>query len=708
MLMDVRTFRSRVDSGLDGLVDDLMDETGFGGEEHINAWTSSLPRMSDVLGSASLDRFHVQVGTSGGVNVEYRLPSSGSWCDVVLLGRDATGPSVVIVELKNWMLDGDEPGVSESLVMHRGAQHLHPSDQVRGYVDYCSRFHSAVLDSTANVSGCVFFTAADDATVYRERPHDALTRTYPVFSIAPGDLDQLFPAYLSDRLLEPDPGFARAFDTGIYKQDRSFVRFVADSILGSEDHALVLLDEQRRGFEYCRHEIARVLAKSRETREKTVIIVEGPPGSGKSVLAAKLWASIAGDDQLQGSAVFVTTSGCQKTVWKDLFQRAAERPSARGIVIPANQFNPGLTTKWVKTMRERGFPMQIEDWHENLRLYLKDHRNRVPDDLYEVAIVDEAHALIDPTAPNARGVNPSGWTMHAGPQAWHIIRSSQVSIFFTDGEQSYRDNETTTPVRIVEYARDSGVEVPAGHRISLAGQQFRCAGSTDYLDWLESMLGLRDGPCTSSWFDPARPGRFALDVHDTPVEMEDALRRRDTSSIRIVASYARPWVTKNEVDPHSLPPELCDFCIPYESTTGREEWSRIWNFAPKQDYTLFIRAPEGSAMHDDPLAEVGCPYVVRGFDYDFIGLLWLSDLVRRGDQWVVNLEHCHESAWRKTRSEASKERERGQPSEANARLCERLQRGYRILLSRAIRGMHVWFEDAETRAYVESSLQADS
>ena len=36
----------------------------------------------------------------------------------------------------------------------------------------------------------------------------------------------------------------------------------------------------------------------------------------------------------------------------------------------------------------------------------------------------------------------------------------------------------------------------------------------------------------------------------------------------------------------------------------------------------------------DPLCEVGCPYVVRGFDYDYVGVLWLSDLVWRG-RWVT-------------------------------------------------------------------------
>jgi len=33
---------------------------------------------------------------------------------------------------------------------------------------------------------------------------------------------------------------------------------------------------------------------------------------------------------------------------------------------------------------------------------------------------------------------------------------------------------------------------------------------------------------------------------------------------------------------------------------------------------------------------VGCPYAVRGFDYDYVGILWLNDLVWDGGKWRVN------------------------------------------------------------------------
>jgi DUF2075 family protein len=93
--------------------------------------------------------------------------------------------------------------------------------------------------------------------------------------------------------------------------------------------------------------------------------------------------------------------------------------------------------------------------------------------------------------------------------------------------------------------------------------------------------------------------------------------------------------------------------------------------------------------------------VVRGFDFDEVGLVWLSDLVWRTDRWVVQLQQVHETALRLTRSRAQLG-----DKKAQGELVERLKRGYRILLTRAIRGMHVWFEDAETEAHIREWLGA--
>lgn len=709
MLIEVQEFCRRVEGDLAGLIDELQELTGRYGQQERQAWERSLPKLSVILARPQFAPLHLHLGESAGMAVEYRLPASSSWCDAVLLGRGPEKPSVVIIEMKDWDTSGDRPGPREGLIEHRGSLVLHPSDQVRGYSEYCQLFHSAVLDDDASVGGCVYFTQTAHLEAYRRGPHEMLAAHYPLFSNAPADVEGGLVPFITSRLTIPDRDFAERFERGTYKQDRNLINQVSTAIRGSKSPAFVLLDEQRRGFEECMRAIDRLLASS-DPNEKLAVIIEGPPGSGKSVIAAQLWAALAVDTRINGPLVVTTTSGCQRSNWETLFGSIGT-PVAQGIVKSANAYNPGLSPKWVKDERAAGATLTVASWQKNLAHFVASgNRNRVPDNSFSVSIVDEAHALIDPTAPNAEGVPPSGWSMHAGPQAWHIIRASRVSIFLMDGEQSYRDNETTTRDRIVEYAKMQGVaQVEV---ISLADQQFRCGGSTEYVNWMEGVLqlGPPDRPTNLTWrrSPGIATGRFLFEVVDSPQDLDEALRGHinDGRSARLVANYARKWKTQKKERPHAVTPQEMDFHIPIPGSSPVRHWSRIWNYAPDSNYAFFIQRPAGTPMHDDPLCEVGCPYVVRGFDFDYLGLLWLGDLVRRGGSWTYQLDHVHESAWKKTIAAAKPKPRQSPEPDAIEKLLHRLKRGYRILLSRAVRGVYVWAEDDETRSYLRSCLRS--
>ena len=129
------------------------------------------------------------------------------------------------------------------------------------------------------------------------------------------------------------------------------------------------------------------------------------------------------------------------------------------------------------------------------------------------------------------------------------------------------------------------------------------------------------------------------------------------------------------------------------------------------------------------MCEVGCPYVVRGFEYNYVGILWLEDLVRRGNKWVINLQYACETATDSSRKKAVDEQ-----IEINKRLPRSLQRtveeikkgnivvetdgstpmayafletivqAYRILLTRAVKGVFLYIQDDETRKYLQSLL----
>jgi len=705
MLMTVAEFRQALGRDIEPLVVRLQALTGRGGPDEADSWRMSLPKLAEAIAEPALAHLHLYFAGTGYVALEYQLPAASSWCDAVLLGRRADRPTAVVVELKDWLTRGDRPGPYEGLMERAGQLVLHPADQVRGYVEYCRRFHSAVQDHGADVQGCVLFTRDYFADRYVESPNDRLVREYPCFTMAPAIVREALAEYLSHRISVPDATFAQDFADGRYRQDRGFVRQIGEQILKPDKGPFGLLDNQRRAYATVRARIEdNVLGQGAQRRQ--VILIEGPPGSGKSVLAARIWATFVTDKRLpDGGVVLTTTSTAQTSNWSELFQTAARTRAARGVVKRAASYVP-VTTHTLGQLRKRlgkDFAKDPTTWRESIKLL----RNRgIPfqdgaqDEQYLVSIVDEAHALINPEHVEGRG--QFGFAPTLGPLAWHVIRSSTVSIFLLDAEQGFRDRENTTLEDIRRWATELGAQVT--DRISLEGAQFRCAGSTEYVAWVESVLR-GDPPDRAASL--ARVWRQVLDfrILDSPAALESALRERVAAgrSARLLASYARPWKTKGAARPHALPPPQQDFHERYLDDRQIRHWSKVWNFIPQNgtNYTWFIQAPQGTEMRDDPLCEVGCPYVVRGFDFDHTGVLWLSDLVRRGARWQVNLDQVHDSGLLTSVRAARRERHDGA---AHAKLRQSLVQAYRILLTRVIFGCYLWFEDKETRSYVLACL----
>jgi uncharacterized protein len=731
MILSVAEFRQRVRSGMDGLVADLQDLTGRQTDEEAKAWRESLPKACAAFSAPELQPLHLYFGGNGRLSLEYRLPASASWCDMVLLGRHRAAPSAVIVELKNWQTRTDAPGRVESLMVRFGAAALHPSDQVRGYTEYCRRYHSTVLDTGASVHGCVLFTKDAFFQSYSAPPNDKLFGSHPCFTaVAPRSVAD-FGAFLRDRISEPDERFADSFEDGGYRQNRSFLIQVAAQMEQPDAQLFELLDNQRLGFAVAKDAALSALFDqdgSPKSPKKRVLVVEGPPGSGKSVIAARLWAALIQHPGLgEGDVVITTTSSAQNHNWEFLLKQAGGTVAASGVIKGANEYSPSTTHELGK-LRKR-HPQQfdnIDAWRENLKLLRAlNGKLRLSDSAFLVSIVDEAHALINPEHSDARG--QFGFPVHFGPQAYHIMRGSVVTVFLMDSKQNFRERENTTREQIEAWAGELGAEVTP--RVTLEGAQFRCGGSVEYVDWLEAVLrgspaadcrtlsarwrrdeaaaadGAQATGTTSGsaggWTGRAKVGFV---ICDSPAELERGLRQRvrEGATARLVASYAREWKTEKVTNPHALPGSEMDFHIPYSEKGAAGHWSRIWNFKhPVFGYTAFVQAPPGSPMGDDPLCEVGCPYVVRGFDYDYIGLLWLGDVRWSRDRWAADRKQVFETGLSRHMGRARDERGAGPHHDL---LRDKLLQGYRILMTRAIKGMYLWFENDETRHRFEECL----
>lgn len=762
MLMTVKELREWVTSDLSSLVDALATLTGRGGDSERFAWNQSLPRLSDALASEALAKMHVHFAEQKHhLDIEYQLPGAQSWCDAVLLGKHEGRPSAVVVELKEWDTRADRPGIAEGLIERKGRQELHPSDQVRGYVSYCQRFNSAVVDQKAQVHGFVLLTAGLMKYAYVAEPNKTLSAEYPLFTMSSEDIEGALPAFLASRISENDEKFAAEFSSGTFKQDRGFMSQIGKAILAGDTKQFELLDNQRRAFNLC---LATTKDALNRGGSKRVIVVHGPPGSGKSAVAARLWASLVADESVpEGNVLLVTTSLSQNSNWTYLVDRASANRAGRGVARKATSFPP-LDIPRLKRLRNAARnPDLYRDaarWRQSL-LDLDQSgtaaRPGAESNSVLVSLVDEAHALIN--TEREYGVGQHGFVSGLGPQAYHIIRCSQITVFFLDPEQSFRIHENTKVDDLKTWAEEFGASFES---ISLEGAQFRCAGSAEYVEWVESILsgtaiemnrvyasawhredfvldqkvastatgnvvafpvshGASRGnvhaqkvaePTGSYRVVPLRKAASAMrfEIFSDPFLMERELRNLSSSnSVRLVSTYSRPWNTRDSAYPHREAPQQQDFSELVTAPDGSSRlWSRPWNFVPGQDYTGFVAGRPGLPIHEDPLCEVGCTYAVRGFDFDYLGLLWLNDLVWRNGAWTVPLANVHESGISMLVRQARREGLDAPNGPRGRDVLAKVTQAYRILLTRALKGMFVWIPDAQTREYVEASLKVSN
>ena len=470
------------------------------------------------------------------------------------------------------------------------------------------------------------------------------------------------------------------------------------------------------------------------------------------MIAARLWASLVTDSRLPDrDVVFTTTCQSQNSNWSDIFQRGTQIDGARGVIRKATSYTP-INTQRVGQLRNRHGSHLLADsthWREHLSLLQslgEPCRDGARDNQNLVTIVDEAHSLINPENPGGGG--QFGFATSLGPQAYHIVRSSLLTVFLLDPLQGFRERENTSISEIRAWSRELGAGEP--EEISLEGAQFRCAGSSEYISWLESVLSGASAESNRQlarvWRRPvATPqtkqkivpftdsesaedllkvaeeepvyGRpqlrvlppitagFDFKIFAEPETWEFALRQLclQGNSARLLASYSREWRTANAANPHRLPGELMDFHEPYHVGKERRFWSRIWNYVPGNgtNYTWFVTGHPGGMIAKDPLCEVGCPYAVRGFDYDYVGIIWLEDLKWIDNGWKVQPKFVHESGLANLARAA---RQESPPGSKTAALRESVAQAYRILFSRALKGAYVWVPDNDTRKHLLDSL----
>jgi len=447
----------------------------------VMSWRNSLQAMARVAERAGL--------TDHGVLVEYQLPLSSKRLDVMFTGHSGEGrPMATVIELKQW--DEAQPtNIPEVVLAWVGGglrEVAHPSVQVGQYRRYLVDTHEAFADGGLGLRASAYLHnfMFDSESELLDIRHAAALNSDPLFAAdRVDDLTEWLKEHLSGG------GGVKILDSvihGRFKPHKKLLAHTARMIKGEPTY--VLLDEQKVAF----NSVLAGVAESHRTAHKSVYLIKGGPGTGKSVVALNLVAELseAGYATLHATGSRAFTGNVRKIV--------GSRGSAQ-----FKYFNSFLGEE---------------------------------SDSIDVLVCDEAHRI--------REVSHSRFTPKDErtnrPQIDELIDVARVSVFFIDDLQVVRPGELGSSELIRQAAQRAGATIKEYELEA----QFRCGGSESFIGWVENTLALRK-TADVLWDGDEE---FDFDVVSSVEELKALVESKNSadSTARLVAGFCWPWSKPNK------------------------------------------------------------------------------------------------------------------------------------------------------------------
>ncbi|MFA5962041.1 MAG: DUF2075 domain-containing protein [Parcubacteria group bacterium] len=442
----------------------------------MNAWKNSMMYMENILQDEDIP-------SDCGVMIEYQIPQTSKRVDFILTGQNNDRKDhAVIVELKQWEKAEitEMDGIISTFVGGGMREVSHPAYQAWSYAALLDNFNEAITKEEITLMPCAYLhNYIDDGAIRNEFYAEHIKRA-PVFlrkeTLKLREFIKKFVKY-------GDKGKVMfQIESGIIKPSKCLADSLSLMLLGNSE--FVMVDDQKVVFEK-----AKYLALKSTDQSKNVFIVEGGPGTGKSVVAINLMVELIKNGLF---AQYVSKNSAPRTVYE---------------------------SKLVGTLKKT----EISNLFSGSGSFYNAKKN-----IFGALIVDEAHRL------NSK----SGMFKNMGEnQIKEIINASKFSVFFIDENQKIHFDDIGEKDEIKKWAKKLGANVFESDLSS----QFRCNGSDGYLSWLDNALQVRETANVILDDDD-----FDFKVMDSPEELRKVIveKNKANNKARIVAGYCWDWISR--------------------------------------------------------------------------------------------------------------------------------------------------------------------
>lgn len=459
-----------------------------GHEKEYSSWQNSMQFMRNIVDDSEID-------DEVRICIEYNIPLTSKRVDFIIAGADNVGKeNIVIVELKQWqkaeVVADDMHYCVKTFVANTDRIVCHPSYQAYSYSCFLKNYSQSLTDESINLVPCAY--------LHNYQPEYRQTLSNPIykewFEVAPffiknevAIFSDFVKKYITKKSSKGD--LLYLIDHGRLRPTKALQDSLASMVKGNKE--FMLLDEQAVCFDMC----IKTMNQCLKDRKKRTIIIQGGPGTGKSVLAVNLLMEYINQSL---NASYVTKNSAPREAFLQLLTKS----DAKKLINIKQLFRS---------------PFGLSNCDENA---------------YDCLIVDEAHRLVKKMYGDWSGEN----------QVKECINASLLSIFLLDEEQAVTTKDIGSINEVQYWCKELGSRLIITDETKLVSQ-FRCNGSDAYIQFIDDLLQR----LPETIHVDISELNFDFKVFDDPNEMREALRDKNqiNNKSRMVAGYCFDWNVKH-------------------------------------------------------------------------------------------------------------------------------------------------------------------
>ena len=600
---------------------------------------------------------------------EYAAPVGGR-VDCMFFGKGNNGKkNVIIIELKQW---GNQVEVYSAYgknwvdVFVGGSNKSveHPSEQAENYETHFRNFIGLFDQEDYSLSSLAYCYNYDSKGKKEDLFNEMFSQQLQTTPLYTKDTTENLAQYLHDMLCDGEgETIAEALSNAERKPTKALIDAAANLMMDPNDNTFVLLGEQNDTYK----KFWGILKKTQQSKEKSVIIIKGGPGTGKTVIALKILSELYKDAQSHG---------------KDCNAYYATRSTAL-----VKQLGEALKENKGKNKKKGGAQDLIKKPYEFRPAQYKESQ-------IDVLLVDEAHRVEEKSNNMSDGnlKRKLGLESVYCPldQTLSLIYCAKVTVFFIDDQQAVKNQEIGNSNVIEIFAKnyqeeynkqidtfkeeyENKTKPSAEKKIKKLKQdiseatsdavfkkksielvkaqrdltqikglkyltteplpkvnvytyelttQFRCVGADRFVKWVDYVLFNEKNNEEIMKLDQED---FDFQIIDTPQELEQKIRNLNLQdsepkqTARLIAGWCWDWGKKSDENGDlKKEVQIGDWAMPWETQKNIK--------LSKENKKKYARSADFWARDPQGINQVGCIYSAQGFEFDYVGVILGPDI----------------------------------------------------------------------------------